>query len=214
MNPFPGSPRLLKGGLVLLDPVSGSMRSIIPLQYNPESLTRSLQIKGYGGETGDRVEALRLTGPPVETLKLEVEIDATDMLEASEAEDGLHRILAQLEVLVYPTSAQIQANDSEAGSGSLEIVATEAPLTVFVFGAKRIVPVRLTEFSVTEEAFDQNLNPIRARVSLAMRVLTVDDVPLSQKGGGLFLAYLQSKERLAQKAKAGTFGMLGITGVP
>lgn len=214
MNPFPGSPRLLKGGLVLLDPVTGSMRSIIPLQYNPESLTRSLQIKGCGGETGDRVEALRLTGPPVETLKLEVEIDATDMLEANEAEEGLHRILAQLEVLVYPTSAQIQANDSEAGSGSLEIVAMEAPLTVFVLGAKRIMPVRLTEFSVTEEAFDQNLNPIRARVSLAMRVLTVDDVGLSQKGGGLFLAYLQSKERLAQKAKAGTFGMLGITGVP
>jgi hypothetical protein len=65
MSTFPNSPRLLKGGLVLLDPSSGAVLRIISLQYNPDTLTRSLQAKGVGAESGDRSEALRLKGPPV-----------------------------------------------------------------------------------------------------------------------------------------------------
>ena len=48
----------------------------------------------------------------------------------------------------------------------------DAPLTLFVWSKSRIVPVKITEFSVTEEMFDSNLNPIRARISLGLRVLT------------------------------------------
>src|SRR5262249_34008134 len=155
------------------------------------TLTRTLQIKGVGSESGDRIEALRLKGPPVETIKLEAEIDATDRLEAADSqatELGLHATLAALEVLVFPTSTILQANNDAASSGSLEIIAAETSLTVFVFGSNRIAPVRVTEFSVTEEAFDPSLNPIRARVSLTMRVLTVDDVGFDEKSGGVFMA--------------------------
>src|SRR6476646_11386495 len=84
MSTFPNSPRLLKGGIVLVDPDSAAVRRIIPLQYNPDTLTRSLQIQGVsadGAAGGDRSEILRLKGPPVETIKLEAEIDATDQLE-------------------------------------------------------------------------------------------------------------------------------------
>src|SRR6266852_4001582 len=81
MTTFPGSPRILKGGIVLLDPNSGAVQRIITLQYNPDSLTRTLQIQGTGAESGDRMESMRLKGPPVETYKLEAEIDATDQLE-------------------------------------------------------------------------------------------------------------------------------------
>jgi hypothetical protein len=217
MTTFPGSPRLLKGGIVLLDPLSGTVQRVIALQYNPDTLTRSLQIKGVGGEGGDRLEALRLKGPPVETFKVEVEIDATDQLEVADSQItqmGLHAVLAALEVIVYPASATLQANNSAASSGTLEIVAAEAPLTVFVFGPKRIAPVRFTEFSITEEAFDPALNPIRAKVSLGMRVLSIDDVGFDEKGGGLFMTYLQAKEQLAAQSKPGTFGTLGITGIP
>ncbi|MBZ5506421.1 MAG: hypothetical protein LAO78_13250 [Acidobacteriia bacterium] len=217
MSTFPGSPRLLKGGIVLLDPISGAVLRVIGLQYNPDTLTRSFQIKGVGQESGDRLEALRLKGPPAETIKVEAEIDATDQLEAADSQAtqvGLHPVLAALETLVYPTSTQLQANNSAASSGSLEIVAAEAPLTVFVFGPKRIAPVRITEFSITEEAFDVALNPIRAKVSLGMRVLTIDDVGFDEKGGSLFMAYLQAKEQLSAQNKAGTFGALGITGIP
>lgn len=216
MSSFPGSPRLLKGGIVVLDPVTAAVKTILPLQYNPDTLTRTLQVKGVGPESGDRLEALRLKGPPVETYKVEVELDAADQLETGDgqaAQNGLHPVLAALEVLVYPASATLQSNESAASSGSLEIIAAEAPLTVFVFGPKRIAPVRFTEFSITEESFDANLNPIRAKVALTMRVLSIDDVGFDAKAGGLFMTYLQNKEQLAQRARAGSFSALGLSGI-
>jgi hypothetical protein len=217
MSTFPGSPRLLKGGIVVLDPVTGAILRIINLQYNPDTLTRSLQIKGAGPESGDRIEALRLKGPPVETFKVEVEVDATDQLEVADPQAtqmGLHAILAALETLVYPPSATLQANNDAASAGTLEIIPVEASLTVFVFGPKRIAPVRFTELSITEEAFDTSLNPIRAKVSLSMRVLTIDDVNFDAKPGGLFMTYLRAKEQLASQSTSGTLGALGITGLP
>jgi len=172
---FSGSQRVLKGGLVLLDPDRGNVLRIIVLQYTPDTLTRSLQVQGVGGEGGDRLEALRLKGPPVETIKLEAEIDATDQLEHQDrnrvvVEMGIQPQLAALETIVYPTSAQLQQNESLALSGTIEIAPLEAPLTVFVWSRNRVVPVRVTDFSITEEAFDPSLNPIRAlRAGLRQR---------------------------------------------
>ena len=156
MSAFPNSPRLVKGGVVLVDPHSGAVQETIVLQYNPDTLTRSLQIKA-GSEGGDRSEALRLSGPPVETIKLDAEIDATDQLEFPDqipnaGQVGIHPQLAALETIVYPTSSQIQRNISLAKSGTLEITPMGAPLTLFVWSKNRILPVRLTDFSVTEEA--------------------------------------------------------------
>ncbi len=219
MSSFPNSPRLLKGGLVLLDPTSGAVQRIIVLQYNPDSLSRTLQVKGVGGEGGDRSEALRLTGPPVETIKLEAEIDATDQLEFPDQNPlapqyGIQPLLAALETVVYPTSSQLQANNALAQAGTLEIVPMEAPLALFVWSKHRIVPVRVTDFSITEEAFDPALNPIRAKVSLGLRVLSVDDVGFTHKGGSLYLAYQQQKETLAALNQAGSLNALGITRIP
>jgi contractile injection system tube protein len=213
---FPGSPRLLKGGLVLIDPATSAVLRIIALQYNPDSLTRTLQAQGVGNDTGDRSEVLRLKGPPVETLKLDAELDATDQLEIADStatQVGLQAQLAALEVIVYPTSTQLQNLNTQAQSGTLEIAAMESPLTIFVWSKQRIIPVRLTDFSITEEAFDPNLNPIRAKVSLGMRVLNVNDTGFTHKAGGLFMTYLQNKEQLAQRSRSGVFSALGITGV-
>lgn len=215
-SPSPDSPKILKGGIALINNETGSVERLIALQYNPETLTRSVQIKGVSGESGDHVEALRLKGPPVETIKLEAEIDATDKLESADSstgKEGLHAQLAALETIVYPPSTTLFSNNAQAGAGSIEIAPMSGPLTVFIFGAKRILPVRITEMSITEEAFDINLNPIRAKISLGMRVLTVDDLGFEAKGGGLFMTYLQQKEQLAQKATPGTFAALGITGI-
>jgi hypothetical protein len=213
MSSFPGSPRLLKGAIALLDPKTGKVQQILPLQYNPDSLTRSLKIKGVGGDSGDHIEALRLTGPPTETIKVDAEIDATDNLEAGDnqtIQTGLHTTLAALELMVYPSSAHLLSNNANASLGTLEIVPLETSLTVFIFGPRRIVPVRITEFSITEEAFDPNLNPIRAKLSLGMTVLTVDDLGFDQKRGGVFVTYLQAKEQLASLNKPGTLGSLGV----
>ncbi|MDL1865560.1 hypothetical protein FBQ90_10335 [Betaproteobacteria bacterium PRO5] len=216
MSGFSNSPKLLKGGIVLIDPVTSAVKRIIALQYNPDTISRTLQVQGVGAESGDRSEALRLKGPPVETFKVEAEIDATDQLELSDGtatEIGLHAQLAALEIIVYPTSAQLQNAHSMAQSGTLEIAPMESLLTVFVWSKQRIVPVRFTEFSITEEAFDATLNPIRAKISLGMRVLSVNDVGFDHKGGSLFMSYLQNKEQLALKSKAGAFSSLGITGI-
>jgi len=217
MSSFPGSPRLVRGGLVLVDPATGAVLRIVALQYNPDTLTRSLQVRGAGAESGDHIEALRLKGPPIETIKLEAEIDATDAMEANDRqanEAGLHPQLASLETIVYPTSSHLNATNSQAGGGSLEIAPAMAPLPLFVFGAKRIVPVRITELSITEEAFDANLNPMRAKLSLGLRVLSVDDLGFDVQGGNLFMTYLQAKEQLAARAAGGSFAALGINGIP
>ncbi|MDI1229564.1 MAG: hypothetical protein PSU93_00240 [Methylobacter sp.] len=215
MTALSNSPKLLKGGIVLIDPITSSVRRIIALQYNPDSISRTLQVQGAGGESGDRSEALRLKGPPVETIKVEAEIDAIDQLEVADGiatQVGLHPQLAALELIVYPTSAQLQSSNSLAQSGTLEIAPMESALMLFIWSKQRIVPVRLTEFSITEEAFDIALNPIRAKISLSMRVLSVNDIGFAHKGGSLFMSYLQNKEQLAKKISSGALSALGVNG--
>ena len=220
MTASPDSPHILKGGLVLLDPVTSVVRRVIVLQYNPDSLSRTLQaqsatVDASGG--GDRSEVMRLKGPPVETLKLDAEIDATDQLETNDAtvlRSGIFPQLAALETILYPPLATILSNHAMASSGMLEIVPMEAPLTLFVWSASRIVPVRITDFSVTEEAFDTKLNPIRAKVSLGMRVLSVNDLGFEHRGSSIYLAYQRVKETFAALPTGGTFGQLGIGALP
>jgi hypothetical protein len=212
----PLSPRLLRGGLVQLDPDTGNVLRVITLQYNPDSLTRSLQVQAtsQAGEH-DQALALRLKGPAVETIKLEAEIDATDQLDdpSSNADAvalGIHPQLAVLEELVEPRASDLQANDDLVGSGQLEVLPIEAPLTLFVWSKQRVVPVRVTDLSITEEAFDVNLNPIRAKVSLGLRVLSVDDLGFGHRGGTLFMAYLRNKESLAGRAASVPVSRLGV----
>jgi hypothetical protein len=218
MTGYSNSPKILKGGIVLLDAESGQVLRVISLQYNPEKMTRSMQVQAAGGEGGNRSEALRFKGPAVETFKLEADIDAADQLEfparhRSVVENGIQPQVAVLESLVNPTSGQLLDRNAMSQSGMLEIAPMEEPLTLFVWGKNRIVPVRVTDFSVTEEAYDPSLNPILAKVSIGMRVLSVDDLGFAHKGGSLFMSYLQAKERLAAKAQAGSFSSLGIGGI-
>lgn len=217
MTTFPGSPKLLKGGIVLLDPASGLPIQTIALQYNPDSLSRTLQAQGIGPEPGDRMEALRFKAAAIETIKLEAELDATDQMElgdATTAQLGIFPQLAALEMMVYPSSVQLLANSSQSDLGVLEIAPMEAPLALLVWSQMRVLPVRLTEFSITEEAFDATLNPIRAKVSLGLRVLTVNDLGFQHRGGTLFMTYLQQKEQLVSKAPISTLSALGLRGMP
>jgi len=217
MTTFPGSPRLIKGGLVLLDAETGAVLRVVPLQYNPDTLTRTLQVQATG-ESGDRSEALRIKAPAVETFKLDAEIDLTDQLELPDQHRdaptlGLFPQLAALETILYPPTSRLEANNAMAQGGRLEILPVQAPLTLFIWSRNRIVPVRVTDFSVTEEAFDPTLNPVRAKVSLGMRVLSINDLGFSHRGGSLFMSYLRQKEQFAARGR-GELTQLGITGIP
>jgi hypothetical protein len=203
-----------------MDPDSATVQTVIALQYNADSLNRTLQIQAMpGGQDGVRVDALRLRGPAIETIKLDAELDATDQLEFPDQNPlamqyGLHPQLAQLEMLINPTVATLQRDDALANAGTLEIIPLEQPLTLFIWSSTRVVPVRLTEFSVTEEAFDPNLNPIRAKVSLGMRVLNVDDLGFAHPGGRIFMTYLANKEQLASRVANVAISVLGLAGLP
>ena len=217
MTGFTRTPRVLRGGIVLVDINTSTIQRVISLQYNPDTITRTLQVQGTTGDTADMVDVLRLKGPPIETFKVEVELDATDALEhpdsnANTVQLGIHPELAALESIVYPSSSAVQDNLAQARAGVMEIFPTVAPLQLFVWSRMRVVPVRITELSVTEEAFDPSLNPIRAKVSLGMRVLSTTDLGFDNKGGSLFMAYFQQKERLAQLS-VGAIASLGLDSV-
>ena len=203
-----------------MDVDTSALKSVIAFQYNPDSLTRSLQIQAMpGGQDGVRVDALRLRGPAVETIKLEAELDATDQLEFPNqyplaVQYGLQPQLAQLEMLINPTVETLLADDAMANAGTLEIIPLEQPLTLFVWSRTRVVPVRLTDFSITEEFFDPSLNPIRAKVSLGLRVLSIDDLGFEHPGGRLFMTYLSNKEQLASQATSVALTVLGLGGLP
>src|SRR5438552_18688200 len=140
MSAFPNSPRLLKGGIVLVEPDTGAVQRIISLQYNPDTLTRSLQIQGVsadGAAGGDRSEILRLKGPPVGTIKLEAEIDATDQLEFPDQNPnavqlGIQPQLAAIETIIYPASSQLQLNHALAEIGTLATTQVEGPRALVV----------------------------------------------------------------------------------
>jgi Contractile injection system tube protein len=212
VSSFPGSPKLLKGAIVgvsVVDPLS----SVVIFQYNPDTLTRTIRVSAASHE-GNKSEALRLKGPPDETVRLDVEIDAIDQLEQGDeaAEQlGVYPALSRLELLLYPSSTTVIANEILAAAGVIEVVAPEAPLTLLVWGPKRVLPVRMNGFTITEEAFDPNLNPIRAKVSLDLLVLNYHDLGLVSVGGALFMAHQIVKEAMAKQDQPASLAAAGAT---
>lgn len=193
------SPKLLKGAIVSVDPNIGVPLGLITFQYNPEQVTRTLQPQSVADQP-DRTEILRLKGPPIETIKCTVEIDATDKLAASDPiamQFGIQPQLAALELLVYPPSPVLIANEILSLVGTIEILPMESALMLFVWSKTRVTPVRITDIDITEEAFDPQLNPIRAKVSLGMRVLNVNDVGFLTPAGALYMVYQVEKEALS-----------------
>ncbi|MFY9553194.1 MAG: hypothetical protein WAV20_11805 [Blastocatellia bacterium] len=198
MSAFPGSPRLLKGALIGVDPLN-PLGSVVVFQYNPDTMTRKLEPRAVSAE-GDRGEAFRLTGAPKETISLSIEIDATDQLEQANplaVATGIYPTLAALEIMLYPKSAVVIANTVLSLIGTIEVIPAEAPMTLFVWGPQRVLPVRVTSFSITEEAHDQLLNPIRAKVDMSLSVLSYHDLPITSAARVLFLAHHIVKEVMA-----------------
>jgi len=210
MTTFPNSPRLIKGAIVGID-IFGPIPNVILFQYNPDTLTRRLQSQ-MAGEGGAGSESLRLKGAPEETISLDIEIDATDQLEKAESTAvsmGIYPQLSALEMLIYPKSSLVIANTALLAAGTIEVIPPVAPLTLFIWGPSRVLPVTLTEFSITEEAHDVNLNPIRAKVSLGLRVLNYNDLPLTHPGYSIFLVHQTVKETMAAMGSISSLAAVG-----
>lgn len=215
MTAFPGSPRLVKGALIGIDPLDPA-RTAVVFQYNPDTMTRRLEARAVTGE-GDRGEAQRLTGPPKETITLSVEIDATDQLEQGDplaTTTGLHPALAALELMLYPKSSVVIANTVLSLVGTIEILPMEGPFVLFVWGTQRVLPVRLGSVTITEEAHDPLLNPIRAKADLSLEVLSYQNLGMLHPGHWLFLSHQMAKEGLARLNVGADARSVGSGGLP
>ncbi len=197
MSDFPRSPKVFKGGIVAYQ-LPDLLPTVVVFQYNPDEVSRSLQTQSAPAGSG-RGESNRVNGPPQETITLSVEIDAADQLEkpganAVAVENGLHPVIAALERLTYPSYPLVVANEIMALAGSAFIMNETAPLSLLVWGARRVLPVRVQSLSIKEEAFDQKLNPIRAKVDLSLQVLTYRDLEISNPGYWVYMAAFTQKE--------------------
>lgn len=198
MSTSPISPRTLKGALIGVE-LFNPLASVVVFQYNPDTLTRRIEPRAAGGD-GERAEAYRLTGAPKETITVSIELDATDQLEHAEpiaVATGLGPTLAALELMLYPKSALVITNAILSAIGMTEIIPSEGPMLLFVWGPTRVLPVRLTSLSITEEAYDPSLNPTRAKAELSLQVLSYNDLKVTSPANALFLVHHITKEVLA-----------------
>jgi hypothetical protein len=212
MSFSPRSPRVVRGAIIGFD-VFNPIASVIVFQYNPEKVTRTLTPQVAGGQAA-RGDVLRLAGAPVEKIDLDVELDAADQLETADAvatRMGVYPQLSALEMLLYPKSALVIANTVALAIGAIEVIAPEAPFTLLVWGAKRVVPVKLTTFRIEEQAHDVNLNPILAKVTLQFEVLSYNHLSVTHPGYSVFLAHQIVKETMAVVGSVGNAARLGTT---
>jgi hypothetical protein len=214
---FPRSAKPLKAGIAAYQ-LPELLPTIIVFQYNPAEVSRSIQPRGGSGG-GGRGDANRVNGPPDETISFTAEIDAADQLErpeenATTVANGLHPVIAALENLVYPSYPMVIANEALSLAGSAFILGEQAPLAFLIWGPRRVLPVQVQSLSIKEEAFDQNLNPIRASAELSLKVLTYRDLDVTSPGYWVYLAAFTQKEVMAALntlgEKTGIQGLLPI----
>ncbi len=206
MTGYSRTPKLLKGAIVYVRPPA-FVPGVITFQINPESLSRTVEARAAEGEGS--TQSFRLSGAPSETIKVETVFDAADDLEKSDgivSDTGLHPRLAALETLIYPQSATVIANSILINIGTIEILPMKSPFTVFIWGKQRILPVKLTSLSITEEAYDPQLNPIRAKVAMDLAVLSYSDLRTTHPGYAMFLAHQVVKEAMALIGQANSLG--------
>jgi hypothetical protein len=187
--------------------------NVIVFQYNPETMVHAWtqpkaadQPPGGGG----RPDPLAVRGYPGESFNFTISMDANDQIAdggvgAPLAEaSGVYTRLAALEMLLFPVdttgggllgtvSASVATGLGLASPGpQQQTPAAKMPITLFVWGPGRILPVRVTSLQITEKLYDGLLNPIHAEAQLGLTVLTPDDLTADQ-------------DALAQKVALGAY---------
>lgn len=184
------SPRLTKGALVqIAEGLIIPEPNIIPFQFNPEKMTRTLQPFDPANVRGtDDKNAAPGVQPfdPEESISMKIQLDASDQLEDGDrvAKDtGVAERIAALEKLLFPSKGLLGDLVGSVGSllGSPPPERKTVPIVLFIWGIGRVVPVRVTSYSIEEQFFLPSLYPIRAEVDLSMDVLT-PDVFIKQEG--------------------------------
>jgi hypothetical protein len=188
---FPDQPKITKGAILVIKYNSKGIiidSNTVPLifQYNPETLTRTIFPLDHE-EIFQKNGKKQYSSSMVELINLSVEFDAADQLEQPNqheyiAKKGLHPTLAALESIMHS-----QNPDN-----------ITSPVILFIWGSNRIIPVWLDNLKITEEAFDSNLNPIRIRLEIDMRVRDLLQLKKGSLGSAIYKKHLENRKTLAR----------------
>jgi hypothetical protein len=180
---------VLKGALVEFMPtfLPIPLPNVIVFQYNPETMTHTWT----QAEPVAMGNPLAVKGMPGETFSFTIAMDANDQIADGNAAtvaiaeaSGIYSRLAALEMLLYPTgpgksgllgavsTAKLSALSGKSSGVNRTIPQSVMPVTLFIWGPGRIVPVRVTALTVTEKLYDSTLNPTHAEAQLTLSVLT------------------------------------------
>ncbi len=196
----------LKGALISFMPTFvGAIPNVIVFQINPETISHvwseASSAVGPTASDGRTIsDPLAVSGVPGETFSFTLVMDANDEIADIGANpiagglataSGAYIHLAALEMLQYPMASasallgQVSAALSSASSGtnstpSTSVPASQVPVVLFVWGPQRIVPVRVTQLTITEKLYDALLNPVQAEAQITLSVLTPEELAAVQ----------------------------------
>ena len=186
-----------RGAFAIYEPDNTKdLARFIPFRFNPETLTRQLgfqQAQGSGsqaspGASSDAVAsgeqgADAALGTLKETFSVLLRFDLAEREEArgSRARMIAEEILNQdlldlgvlpelsaLEDLMHP--AESKAQEPSDGSEPVDARA-RMPLVLFLWGERRVIPVKITGMAIAETLFNSKLYPVRAEVEVSLEVL-------------------------------------------
>jgi hypothetical protein len=212
-------PYLLRGALIEYgSDFFGPIPNISIFQFNPESLTRNIQIPERPTGTASR-EVSQAGEETVEKLTLTAHFSAADQLNNNNIlarKFGVGPQLAALEKMVHPSREILNliqqgidaigdAITGGEGQDPVQSIPREKyPRILFIWGLTRVLPVIIESMSITEQLYDNLLNPIQAEVSLSLSVITSDPHSDDKIGKGAFKYSNIAKEAQAMANLANT----------
>jgi hypothetical protein len=208
----------LKGAFINLGAgLLGAIPNIVIFQFNPVRVTRTpTLVQPPPPETGSGVrDAMQQPAEPSESYSFSLRVDATDQLASSNpiaAASGILPALSALELLMVPKSSlTIDLSKLSGKKKPHQHPPERLPTILFFWGPFRIMPVTINSLSITETEYDQLLNPIRAEVSVNLKVLTRGQLKDQEFARGAYKYTQGVKEVMAALNLANTAAM-GITG--
>jgi hypothetical protein len=181
---------LLRGALIEYGTdLIGPIPNVVIFQFNPESLSRSLQIpqRPTGATRRETTQAGEKT---FEKISFKAHFSAANMLDEDKALAKMFGIgpqLCALEKMVLPSSKiagligeALDAIGDALGLGgdgdapAQPIPREKYPRILFIWGLTRVLPVTIDSMTIAELEYDALLNPLRAEVDLQLSVIAID----------------------------------------
>jgi hypothetical protein len=200
----------------------GPLPNVVIFQFNPESLSRTIQIppRPTGGTARETTQAGE---PSIEKITLKAQFSAADGMGTGNVlarTMGVGPRLAALEKMVNPASklsgligAAIDAIGSALGIGGggggdarQTIPREKYPRILFLWGPLRVLPVVIESMTITELQYDFMLNPIQADVAIGLAVNAIDCCSNDSVGKGALEYSNLAKDVQAMANLANTVG--------